>query len=119
MKGLPDCSITNFYRICDKCAEPCPSNANTFIDQKEIDGAFRWQIKQGEFFTLWRQSGTFCSKCMRVYRCPFQDNLMPDLVCKGIQHSAIFRRAAPKADDNFYGLKYPAKPLPVWMEAKS
>lgn len=110
-----DHSVIDFCTLCKKCADACPGKAISFNDREEIDGVKRWQIKQEACFTLWCELGTDCGRCMSV--CPYShsDNLMHGMVRKGLGNSSLFRMAALKLDDYFYGRKPSIKPLQDWM----
>jgi reductive dehalogenase len=111
----PDASVIDFCRICQKCAENCPSRSIPFGDREQIDGALRWQINADTCFQYWNAVGTDCGKCMAV--CPYAhpDSLIHNLVRWGIRRSGAFRRLALWLDDFFYG-RYPeAKEGPAWL----
>jgi len=113
---LHDYSVIDFCEKCKKCADSCPSKAISFDSRKNIDGALRWQINQEACFTLWCQLGTDCGRCVSV--CPYShpDNLLHNMVRYGLKNSSLFRSAALKMDDYFYGRIPAPKPLPEWME---
>lgn len=98
-----DSSVSEFCRICKKCAETCPSRAIPFGDETEIEGVKRWQINQEKCFTYWCQAGTDCGRCIAV--CPYShpDNLFHNLVRFGIKYNPFFRRIAAVMDDFFTG----------------
>ncbi len=108
----PDFSVIDFCTICKKCAESCPSNAISFDDMEEIDGVKRWKINQEACFTLWCKLGTDCGRCMSV--CPYshEDNVLHNIVRKGIENNYIFRRLALKMDNIFYGRQPVSKEIP-------
>jgi ferredoxin len=114
-----DFSIIDFCERCNKCAINCPGKAIPFGKRIEIEGVKRWRINSEACFTYWSTVGTDCGRCMRV--CPFShpNNLMHNLVRKGIQNSVLFRIMAVKMDDLFYR----SKPLPVsvpdWIKSVS
>jgi len=110
-----DESVLDFCATCEKCAEACPSAAIPRGPRMEIDGVVRWRIHQESCFSYWCSIGTDCARCVQV--CPYShpDNLMHRLVRAGVERSALFRRAALKADDLFYGRKPPTRPLRDWM----
>ena len=80
-----------------------------------MNGVKRWQINQEACFTLWCDLGTDCGRCVSV--CPFShpDNLLHNVVRFGIRNSGLFRSAALKMDDYFYGRTPPVSPLPKWL----
>ena len=87
-------SVIDFCKRCNKCATNCPGKAIPFGEQTEIEGIKRWRINSEACFTYWCTVGTDCGRCMRV--CPFShpDNMIHNLVRKGIKNSVLFRRAA-------------------------
>lgn len=115
----PDFSVIDFCRHCQKCASVCPTQAIPYNDLEETNGVLRWQINSEACYTFWCQIGTDCSRCMFV--CPYShpNNVMHNLVRKGIRRSGIFRKLAVKMDDYFYGSKPAQKPLPAWMQIKN
>ena len=116
---LHEYPMTDFCEKCKKCADACPSHAISFNEREDINGVRRWQINQEACFTLWCQLGTDCGRCISV--CPFShpDNLLHNLVRMGLKNSGIFRSAALKMDDYFYGRKPVPSPLPAWMDIKT
>jgi reductive dehalogenase len=112
----PDYSVTDFCKMCKKCAVACPSRAISFEDKKDIDGVKRWQINSEACFTLWSTFGTDCGRCVAV--CPYShpDNLFHNIIRFGIRNSKIFRWFAVKMDDAIYGKKPPTADLPNWMK---
>ncbi len=107
-------SVIDFCNICKKCAETCPGNAISQKNMENIDGSVRWQINQEKCFNYWTICGTDCGRCIAV--CPYShpNNLLHNIVRKGIKNSMIFRRFALKMDDVLYGRKPKPKPLPEW-----
>jgi len=112
----PDYSVTDFCKMCKKCAVACPSKAISFEDKKDIDGVNRWQINSESCYTLWCTFGTDCGRCVAV--CPYShpDNLFHNIVRFGIRNSKIYRWFAVKMDDAIYGKKPPTADLPGWMK---
>jgi ferredoxin len=111
-----DPATLDFCLRCRKCAVSCPSRALPFGDPEEDEkGVLRWKIDAEACFTLWTKLGTDCARCMAV--CPYShpDNLLHDLVRRGIRRNSIFRRCALWMDDLVYGRRPPPKPLPGWM----
>jgi len=110
-----DDTVIDFCCHCRKCAVVCPSRAISFDDRTEIDGLIRWQINSEACFTFWCQIGTDCARCMKV--CPYShpDNLLHNVVRRGVSNSALFRRLATAMDDLFYGQKPMPAVLPDWM----
>jgi reductive dehalogenase len=112
---LHDYSMIDFCIKCKKCADSCPSQAISFTDRENIDGAIRWQINQEACFGLWASLGTDCGRCISV--CPFShpDNFLHNMVRAGIKNSSVFRVAALKLDDVFYGRKPAIAKMPEWV----
>ena len=115
---LHDYSVIDFCIKCKKCADVCPSKAISFDDMENIDGIKRWQINQEACFALWCTLGTDCGRCVSV--CPFShpDNLLHNIVRKGIKNSSLFRTVALKLDDAIYDRKPAAAKVPEWMDLK-
>jgi len=110
-----DYTVIDFCRRCKKCAETCPAQAIPAGDREMIGGVRRWQIDQEACFTLWCKLGTDCGRCISV--CPYShpDNLLHNLVRRGVRNSSLFRRLAIKLDDLFYGKRPTSADLPEWM----
>ena len=114
-----DHTVIDFCTHCRKCADVCPSQAIPSGDRVEIDGVKRWQIDSEACFTFWCQVGTDCARCMAV--CPYShpDNLLHNLVRRGVRNSSLFRRAAIWGDDFLYGKRPAPTGLPEWMDGMS
>jgi reductive dehalogenase len=115
---LNDYSVIDFCIKCKKCADACPSKAISFDDMQKIDGTERWQINQEDCFNYWCAVGTDCGRCVSV--CPYShpDNLLHNIVRFGTRNSSIFRSAAVKLDDIFYGSIPQSAELPEWLDIK-
>ncbi len=115
----PDYSVTDFCKMCKKCAVACPSRAISFEDKKDIEGVSRWQINSEACYTLWCSYGTDCGRCVSV--CPYShpDNLFHNLIRFGIKNSKMFSWFAVKMDDAIYGKKPRSAELPTWMQMSS
>jgi len=111
----PDNSVTDFCKMCKKCAVVCPSRAISFEDKKDIDGVTRWQIDSEACYTVWCTFGTDCGRCVAV--CPYShpDNHFHNFIRLGIKNSKIFRWFAVKMDDAIYGKRPKAAELQDWM----
>jgi reductive dehalogenase len=111
-----DGTVIDFCRRCKKCADVCPARAISFDDRKEIDSILRWQVNSEACFTYWCKIGTDCGRCMSV--CPYShpNNVMHNLVRLAVKRSALFRVAALKMDDLFYGRKPVPLPIPAWIK---
>lgn len=105
----PDQSTLDFCRICEKCAQNCPSQSIPYGDREVSNGVLRWRINPESCYHYWTIIGTDCGRCMAV--CPFshRDNWAHNLVRRGIRRSGAFRRAALFLDDFFYGVKPPPR----------
>jgi len=67
-KREPDYSVTDFCKMCKKCAVACPSKAISFEDKKDIDSVKRWQINSEACFTLWSALGTDCGTALETQK---------------------------------------------------
>jgi ferredoxin len=110
----PQMDVIDFCTICKKCAENCPSRSISMGDREDKDG-LRWVLNAETCFAYWNEIGTDCGICMRV--CPYSHpgNPAHNLVRWGIRRSGVFRRAALKLDDLFYGRHPKAKSPPSWL----
>jgi reductive dehalogenase len=110
-----DTSVLDFCRICQKCAETCPSRSIPAGDREEIDGALRWRINPDSCFRYWNRVGTDCARCMAV--CPYShpNNPAHNLVRWAVRRSGMARRAALRMDDVFYGRKPSPRSAPDWI----
>jgi reductive dehalogenase len=109
-----DISTLDFCRICEKCAQNCPSQSIPYGDREISNGALRWKIDSDSCYQYWRTIGTDCGKCMAV--CPYShpDNWVHNIIRWGISRSDAFRRAAYYLDDFFYGKKPPSRKKSVF-----
>ncbi len=110
-----DTSVIDFCRICQKCAETCPSRSIPTGDREEIDGALRWRINSDSCFRYWNRVGTDCARCMAV--CPYShpNNPAHNLVRWAVRRSGAARRAVLWMDDVFYGRKPRPRLAPNWV----
>ena len=101
----PDSTTIDFCRLCQKCADNCPSHAIPYGEKEIIDGVERWKINSESCFTYWCKAGTDCGKCMQV--CPYShaNNPMHNIVRKYIRINPVNRRLALLLDNYFYGKK--------------
>jgi len=115
-KRKADKTVAHFCGICKKCATNCPSKAISFDQREKVDGISRWKINAEACFTYWCVIGTDCGKCIKV--CPYAhpDNLMHNIIRKGIRNNVLFRHLALYLDDFFYGKKPPSGNIPKWMQ---
>ncbi len=114
-----DTTILDFCERCRKCADNCPARAIPAGDRTEIEGVLRWRIDGDACFRYWSTAGTDCARCMSV--CPYshKDNPAHNAVRWGIRRSALFRRAAVRLDDVFYGRRPTPRPGPPWIRVVS
>ena len=111
-----DETVIDFCMRCGKCILNCPARAISSGGRVEKDGVLRWAIDGDACFRYWNVIGTDCARCLAV--CPYShpDNIFHNAVRWGIRRSGLFRRAAVRLDDVFYGRKpRPAEP-PVWTK---
>jgi len=115
-KNIPDYSVDAFCLRCKKCARVCPGKAISFDAPQEINGLIRWQINQERCYTYWTVAGTDCERCISV--CPYAhpDNLIYNLVRRGLKVSSAFRIFALKMDTFFYGAKPASKKPQGFLE---
>jgi reductive dehalogenase len=109
-----DTSTIDFCKICEKCAQNCPSQSIPYGDREISNGALRWKIDPDSCYQYWRTIGTDCGKCMAV--CPYShpDNWVHNIIRWGISRSGAFRWAAYYLDDFFYGKKPPSRKKSVF-----
>ncbi len=96
-------SVIDFCSVCEKCARLCPAGAIPGGGRKVTGNALRWRIDGDACFRYWNAVGTDCARCMAV--CPYSHpaGVFHDAIRWGISRSALFRRAAVRLDDLFYG----------------
>jgi len=114
-----DATVLDFCERCRKCADNCPARAIPTGGRVLTDGAWRWRIDSDACFRYWNVSGTDCARCMSV--CPYShpDNVVHNAVRWEVRRSALFRRAAVRLDDVFYGRRPAPRPDPPWIRAVS
>jgi len=110
-----DPSVLDFCRICEKCAENCPSSSIPTGDRLMVDGALRWRINPDTCFRYWNSVGTDCGRCMAV--CPYShpDTVLHDLVRWANGRSGLARRTTLRMDDIFYGRRPAPRRGPEWV----
>lgn len=86
--------VWEFCRICEKCADHCPSHSIEKGDAtgrlhniSNRGGILKWNINAETCLSWWAVNGTDCSNCIRV--CPFNkpEGMLHDLVRYGIRKS--------------------------------
>lgn len=68
--------VTEFCRVCDRCAQACPATAipdgeptEVRLNESTIAGVRKWQVDGEACFGYWSKINSDCSVCVRV--CPF------------------------------------------------
>ncbi len=114
-----DETVLDFCARCRKCADACPGKAIPGGPRIDANGLARWQIDSDACFLVWNRLGTDCGRCVAV--CPYShpDSPLHNLVRRGIRNSSLFRRAAIRLDDLWYGRTPPPNPLPAWIPPPS
>ena len=104
-RAKPAPALIDFCRRCEKCALACPSQSVPYGSEKEIEGAWRWQVHSEGCYTYWCYAGTDCGRCVIV--CPYAhpDNWFHRFIRFGIRNNGLFRRLAIPMDDLLYGRK--------------
>ena len=112
-----DPTVIDFCERCQKCAVNCPAGAIPDGPRAGIDGGRRWRVDADACFRYWNLAGTDCARCLAV--CPYSHaaNAFHDAVRWGVRRSALFRRAAVRLDDLFYGRKPAPGPAPSWTRS--
>jgi reductive dehalogenase len=110
-----DATVIDFCERCRKCAVNCPAQAIPDGERTGTGGEARWRIDGDACFRYWSVVGTDCARCMAV--CPYShaDNLFHNAVRWGVRRSALFRRAAVRLDDVFYGRRPVSAEPPAWI----
>ncbi|WP_462325570.1 reductive dehalogenase [Desulfoplanes sp.] len=108
-----DAGITDFCKVCKKCAEMCPSGAISTSDEPFWGGEASWQAKgiKGWYMDAKKCYGYMlggepdCSRCQTV--CPFtkfDEAVMHDLIRMSIAKAPALNATIRKMDDIFgYG----------------
>ena len=86
--------VGEFCRVCQKCADDCPSRAITYgertteaLNISTNPGVLKWPVNAEQCFKYWVANGLDCSICIRV--CPFNQEAgwLHDAVRMGIKHT--------------------------------
>jgi reductive dehalogenase len=109
-----DGTVLDFCSRCRKCAENCPAQAIPGGARSGPAGEERWRIDGDACYRYWCAVGTDCARCVAV--CPYAhaDDPFHNAVRWGVRRSALFRRAAVRLDDVFYGRRPASRPGPPW-----
>ncbi|MBU2498970.1 MAG: 4Fe-4S dicluster domain-containing protein, partial [Proteobacteria bacterium] len=98
--------VTEFCRVCKKCAIHCPSQAIPYGDMtteghniSNHSGVLKWYSNYEKCFQFWAKIRTDCANCIRV--CPFNkpEGLLHDLVRWHIKHFPRLDSPIVKIDD--------------------
>ena len=113
---MDDGWMMDFCRLCEKCAENCPSRAIPSGPRLRFDGALRWKLDAERCFAYWNIEGTDCGICMKV--CPFShpDQWVHNAVRWLIRRAPRSRRVVLAMDDFFYGRRPASRPAPAWTQ---
>lgn len=65
--------LKEFCKICNKCADNCPSGAIASGNPGILNGEERWKTEVEKCFKVWQMSGTDCGIC--IASCPFAQKL--------------------------------------------
>ncbi len=96
--------VTEFCRLCKRCAESCPGKAIPKGEQKVIDGQSRWRISDTACYQRWRMLGTDCGIC--VASCPFSMALDQEEVSKMGDSPEVMRKILRE-----FNREYPLRPI--------
>jgi ferredoxin len=109
-----DIGVDEFCQDCRICANYCPVNAIPRGEKTVTRGIRKWKINDAACYSYWRKCGTDCGICLAV--CPWSRprHFPHNLILRGVQNSAPFRKLAIKADNLFGDRK--RDEVPGWME---
>jgi ferredoxin len=118
-RATRDATVIDFCSRCRKCAVNCPARAIPDDAPTGPAGEERWRIDGDACFRYWNVVGTDCARCMAV--CPYAhaDSAFHRAVRWGVRRSGLFRRAAVRLDDVFYGQRPAAGTPPSWTSLSS
>lgn len=99
----PPLFMSQFCRICKKCADNCPSGSITRGDEQESRNFRHWSILQEKCFSYWKTVGSDCGLCIGV--CPYTkpDSPVHRLVRFYISRNILNQHIALFMDDLLYG----------------
>jgi|APSaa5957512622_1039677.scaffolds.fasta_scaffold26239_2 epoxyqueuosine reductase len=114
--------VWNFCKICEKCADECPSKSIPSGDPTGVPhnisnrtGTSKWNVNAESCLKWWATNGTDCSNCIRV--CPFNKSkgVLHDLVRFGISNLPSLNKFYFWGDEIMgYGKKQP--PAQFWRK---
>jgi epoxyqueuosine reductase QueG len=86
--GPVDFGLTEFCRLCGKCARSCPAGAISRDDPQMINGLWQWEHNETKCMEMWMKKGT--GICMAT--CPFSQEIDAELVGKMKGNIEIMRK---------------------------
>ncbi|NNF98538.1 MAG: reductive dehalogenase [Desulfobacteraceae bacterium] len=98
--------VTEFCRVCMKCARHCPSNAVSSSEPttsgwniSNHSGPRKWYVDAEKCYRFWAKNRMDCTNCINV--CPFNkpSGLLHDGVRALIKHQPVFNRMVVRLDD--------------------
>jgi reductive dehalogenase len=105
--------VWDFCRICEKCAQKCPSKSIMFEEPSakthnisNREGVMAWHINAETCLSFWADNGMDCSNCIRT--CPFNKpaGVLHNMVRWGIHNTPWLNKWFLWGDDLFgYGKK--------------
>ncbi|MFX0087155.1 MAG: reductive dehalogenase, partial [Candidatus Hodarchaeota archaeon] len=116
-----DFGVTEFCRVCKKCAQFCPSQSIPYDEDPswespwDIDsnnsGTYKWYVNADTCYEFWVKNSGDCSNCIRV--CPFTKpiGLIHDIARFFIKNFRFLDRMWVLIDD-FMGK------IPIWSYGK-
>jgi reductive dehalogenase len=109
-----DIGVDEFCQECRICADYCPVNAIPRGEKTVTRGIRKWKINDAACYSYWQKCGTDCGICLAV--CPWSRHRQfpHNLIMRGVQKSALFRKLAIKVD-SFLGDRKRYE-VPDWLE---
>jgi reductive dehalogenase len=94
--------IEEFCRLCQKCADNCPSRAITAGEEPVGRGFRHWSTDQEKCYGFWKKVGTDCGVCIRA--CPYTkpNTLFHRMVRFYISRNPLNQKIALFFDDLLY-----------------